>query len=254
MPLRMERHGWVRVATLAVATGAIAACSSLASSTGREGNLGNGVFQYQCDTDQDPVCPAGHKTLPGCDVTTGATLPAGTQCFPSVVAVGGRFHIVYRPNYDKSNVGNPIVKVVAPEFMTSLGDGQLHANKPGTVGVYTQSTVDSSLLDYTLIKIGAIHKLQILDSTKRSVPLAVNLTKGQATPYSLVAQDQNGTAMGGAIETFSWESSDATVATFTTDARSASVQVSAVAPGTATITAYADDSKTIKASFAVTVK
>ena len=54
--------------------------------------------------------------------------------------------------------------------MTGLGDGQFRTTKPGLVGVYTQSSVDSTLIDYTLIKVAAIKKLQIQDATtKRGV-------------------------------------------------------------------------------------
>ncbi len=233
---------------------AVVACGASSASTGREGNLGHGVFQYQCDTDQDPICPEGLKTMPGCNVTDNTLIPAGTQCFPSEVAVGGRFRLLYQLNRGTTNVGNPVLKVVAPDFMAGLGDGQFRANKSGVVGVYTQSTVDSTLVDYTLIKINAIQKLQIQDAkTKRKVASPTALAKGPIATFTLIAQDQNNQPLAGAIDSFTWETSDPKIAAFVTDAHSASIQVSAVATGTATITAYADDSKTIKASFDVTV-
>jgi hypothetical protein len=246
--------GWAH-AGLGAMVLAVVACASAAASSGREGNLGHGVFQYQCDTDQDPICPAGLKTMQGCDVTDNELIPAGTQCFPSEVATGARFRLQYQLNRDTTNVGNPVLKVVSADFMTGLGDGQFRASKPGTVGVYTQSTVDSTLVDYTLIKISAIQKLSIQEpATRRGVASPASLTKGLTTTYVLVAEDQNNQPLAGAIDTFTWETSDATIASLATDAHAASVQINALAAGKATITAYADDSKTIKASFDVTVQ
>lgn len=248
--------GWAQTGFAAVVVVAtFAACGASSASSGREGNLGNGVFQYQCDTDQDPICPEGLKTMQGCNVTDFSLVPAGTICFPQEVAVGGRFHLQYVLNRSTTNVGNPVLKVVTTDFMTGLGDGQFRASKAGVVGVYTQSTIDSTLVDYTLIKISLIKKLQIQDAaTKRGVASSVSLLKNGVANYKLVAQDQNGTALAGAVETFQWETSDATIVKLVTDPVSASIQVVAVAAGKATITAYADDSKTIKASFDVTVQ
>jgi hypothetical protein len=234
---------------------AAVACASASPSTGREGNLGHGVFQYQCDTDQDPICPVGIKTMLGCNVTDNTQIPTGTQCFPSAVAAGGRFRLQYQLNRDTTNVGNPVLKVVSADFMGALGDGQFRANKPGLVGVYTQSTIDSTLIDYTLIKISAVQKLLIQDpTTKRIVASPTTLSKGLTATYYLVAQDQNNQPLAGAIDTFTWETSDATIVSLASDAHSASIQVAAVAAGKATLTAYADDTKTIKASFDVTVQ
>ncbi len=252
--MRVTAHnfGWTHAGTAALVLGAIAACSS-ASSSGREGNLGHGVFLYQCDTDQDPACAAGSKTLPGCEVNP-VSIPTGTQCFPSEVAVGGRFRLQYSPNTN-TNVGNPVLKVVSQDFMNGLGDGQFRANRPGTVGIYTQSTVDSTLVDYTLLKISAIKKVQIQDVTgKRGVGATVTMTKLATAQYKLLAQDQNGQSLAGAVDSFLWETSDPTIVTLATDAHSASIQITAAAVGKATISAYADDTKTIKASFDVTVQ
>jgi hypothetical protein len=248
-------NGWRRVG-VAIVVGAIAACSASAS-TGREGNLGHGVFQYQCDTDQDPICPEGHRTMAGCDVTNGQYIPAGTQCFPSGVAVGGRFHIGYQLNSSTSNsgIGNPVLKVVSPDYMSGQGDGQFKGLKPGFVGLYSQSTVDSTLVDYTLIKIEAIAKVQILDAvTKKGVPAQVPLAKGMAASFKITALDQNGQALAGAVESFLWETSDATIVSLADDPHTAAIHVNGVAAGKATLTAYADDSKTVKSSFDITVQ
>ena len=248
------KFGWAHAGLSAIVL-AVVACGASSAPTGREGNLGHGVFQYQCDTDQDPICPAGLKTMQGCNVTDNTLIPAGIQCFPSEVAAGGRFRLQYQLNRDTTNVGNPVLKVVSADFMAGLGDGQFRANKPGVVGVYTQSTVDSTLVDYTLIKISAIHKIQIQDpKTRHAVASPTALTKGLAATFSLIAQDQNNQPLAGAIDTFTWESSDPTIVTLVTDPQSASVQVTGVAVGKATLTAYADDTKTIKASFDVTVQ
>ena len=247
-------HHFARRGGVAIALGVIAACGS-AGPIGRVGNLGNGTFQYECLTDQDPACPAGTKTLPGCDITPGNVVSSGTQCFPSTVAVNGRFRINYASDSSVQGVGNPVLKVVEAARMTALGDGQLKGIKTGYVGVYSQSTVDSTLIDYTLIKVAPITKLAIVDGVSgKGIAPQITMTATQTGLYGLKAEDDNGLALAGAIESFIWETSDATIVALADDPNSATMHVNAVKAGKATITAYADDSKSVKSQFDITVQ
>jgi hypothetical protein len=230
------------------------ACGSSAA-PGREGNLGHGLFEYQCLTDQDPACPDGTTTMQGCGGLASST-PSSTQCFPSAIAAGGRFRVQYTPNVDTTKVGNPVLKGVAGEYISSLGEGEFKALLPGWVGVYSQSTVDSTLVDYTLVKIATIKRLQIVDiSTKKGVPPSgVTLGKGAGASYKLTAFDSNGQSLAGAVESFLWDTSNAGIVALTADPHTATMTVNAVASGTATLTAYADDTKAVNTTLQIVVQ
>jgi hypothetical protein len=246
-------HHFARRGGVAIALGVIAACGS-AGPVGRVGNLGNGTFQYQCLTDQDPACPEGQKTLQGCNVTPGITVPAGTQCFPSSVAVNGRFRLNYASDPSVQGVGNPVLKVVETARMAALGDGTLKGLKTGYVGVYSQSTVDSTLIDYTLIRVSPIAKVTIVDpATKIGVGPQETIAASQSKLYSLIAQDDSELPLAGAIESYVWETSDPTIVALGDNANSATMHLNAVKTGKATITAYADDSKAVKSQFDIMV-
>jgi hypothetical protein len=250
----MRARGVITVATVLALAG-IGACSGSAAPPGREGNLGHGIFDYQCITDQDPACPEGTNTMPGCGGFA-STTPTSTQCFPSAVAVGGRFRVQYSPNTDTTKVGNPTLKGVATDFLSSLGDGQFKAIKPGWVGVYSQSTVDSTLVDYTLVKVSAITRVQIVDvATKRGVPPGgVSLSTGGVAAYKINALDPNGQPLAGAVEGFLWETSDAKIISLNEDPHTAQMTVGALATGAATLTAYADDTKAVSTKLEIVVK
>src|SRR5262249_39825982 len=155
----MRARGGMKIAAVFGVAGLVA-CAGDARGPGREGDLGRGVFEYQCLTDQDPACPEGSQAMPGCSGYAGTT-PSSTTCFPSGIAVGGRFRVMFVPNASTTKVGNPTLKGVATDFLSALGDGQFKGIKPGYVGIYTQSTVDSTLIDYTMVKLEQIARVQI---------------------------------------------------------------------------------------------
>ena len=193
--------------------------------------------------------------MPGCGGFA-STTPASTQCFPSVVAVGGRFRVQYVPNQSTTSVGNPTLRGVASDFIASRGDGQFQAIKPGWVGIYSQSTVDSTLVDYTLVRISPITRMQILDvATKKGVPPGgVTLRRGDQPSYRINALDPNGQPLAGAVEGFLWETSDPKIVSLNVDPHTAQMTVGAVAPGTATLTAYGDDTKAVSTKLEIVVQ
>jgi len=251
----MRARGVIKVVCGVAAAFGIVACAASNATPGREGNLGHGLFEYQCLTDQDPACPDGTNTMAGCGGFAGST-PSATQCFPSTVAVGGRFKVQYTPNTDTTKVGNPTLKGVSTEFLAQLGDGQFKAIKAGWVGVYSQSTVDSTLVDYTLVKIAAITRMQIVDvSTKKGVPPGgVALVNGGTAAYKLNALDPNGQPLAGAVEGFLWETSDPKIVSLSDDPHTATMNVKAAGVGTATLTAYADDTKQVNTTLQIVVQ
>jgi hypothetical protein len=241
-------------AMVSVIGATLAACGA-AGPPGREGDLGHGTFEYQCLTDQDPACPSTQNTLAGCSGSTLTTSPS-TLCFPSAVAVGSRFRVGFTPNSSTTNVGNPTLKPVAPDYLFALGDGQFKAIKPGYVGVFAQSTVDSKLVDYIMVKVDPITRLQIIDTvTRKGVPpTPITISKGTTVAYELNALDPNGQALAGAVEGFLWETSDANFVALQNDPHTATMHVTGVGPGRATLTAYADDTKAVKATLQISVQ
>jgi hypothetical protein len=193
--------------------------------------------------------------MPGCDGYA-STTPGSVQCFPSAVAVGGTFHVLYTPSVDVSKVGNPTLRGVATDFIAALGDGGFKAIKPGWVGIYSQGTVDSTLVDYTLVKISPITRLQIIDvALKRGVPPGgVTISKGSVASYRINALDPNGQPLAGAVQGYLWDTSDPKILSLGADPHTAQMIVNGVAAGTATLTAYADDTKAVKQDLQIVVQ
>jgi hypothetical protein len=250
-------RSWVRRGAVGLAvTGALVACGS-AGETGKEGNLGHGMFLYECNNDQDPACPTGLTTMAQqCQERYSNNV--GVACFPTSVAVNGSFKIQFYPDPGLANLGNPILNVASATYMKATGDGHFKGIKAGSVGVYAQSTIDSTLVDYTIIKIAPIAKLQMNDlATKKGVPTQVTVAKGAPSGFALVAIDADNQKMAGAIESFSWELDKTDNFTLLDAANTSTMHVgtttNATAGGTATLTAYADDSKTVKASVTLMV-
>jgi hypothetical protein len=248
-----------RGAVLFAVGGALVACSGTGE-TGKEGNLGHGMFLYECDNDQDPACPPGLTTMAQ-DCQERYSNNVGVQCFPTSVALNGRFRMQFYPDPNLANLGNPVLNVVGAAYMKATGDGHFTGIKAGSVAVYAQSTVDSTLVDYTVVKIAPIAKLQMNDlTTKKGVPSQVTVAKAVQAGFALVAIDADAQKMAGAIETFSWELTGAKTTSFNLvdAANTATMHVgtttTAVSGDAATLTAYADDSKTVKVSVNLVVQ
>ena len=142
-----------RFAPLALAvTGVVAGCSLSTTPTpdGRKGNLGKGVFNYRClDGTNDDVA---------CRGLAGGTSPTK---FPDSVAVGGRFRVTFTPSSDTQSAGNPTLRGVSTEYLASDSNGEFHALKAGYVGIVAKSTVNSDVIDYTLMRIVDVKSLQL---------------------------------------------------------------------------------------------
>jgi hypothetical protein len=255
-------RGTIKGACWTIGLGALVACGSN-EAPGREGNLGHGSYLYECDNDQDPACPQGLNVMAQpCSSTFTNSSTVSTQCFPSSVAVGGTFRVQNRPDPGLTNLGNPILNTVSGTYLSATGDGHFKAMKIGSAAIFAQSTVDSTVVDYTILKISPIAKLQINRvATRQQAPPSVAIARGTPDAFSLVAIDTDSHPLAGAVSSFSWEIKNNQAAssfTLLDGANTATMHVGVAGTAgqtdTATLTAYADDSKTVKAAVNLTVQ
>jgi hypothetical protein len=228
-------------------TVALVACG--ASDAEVEGNLGQGVFSYHCIDDGDPSCPDGAKSAATCTggQTSSPTSSVTDACFPSRVALGTRFRLSYVPNAATSQTGNPQLQVVSPAYLEDTEEGLLRALKPGFAGVYTRSTVNDSLLDYTLVKVVAGTSLELRDHTNATVHLANDfpIMKNPSAPapetLAVAVLDATGARVAGSLPC-TWTSSNPKVVAITTANPASVVTLEAgtdTSPDPVTITATA---------------
>ena len=238
------------MATATLAFTAFAACSASDATSGRAGNLGNGIFNYQCQSSSDPTCAAGSSTLPGCDGTGYSYSTSSSTCFPSAVALGGRFRIQYKANSSVGNVGNPSITPVSTDYLSNSGDGIFQALKPGYAGVVVRSTIVSDVIDYTLIRITPIKTIKIQDSEAAGAPPSISIPKGDKPSFKILALGSAQERLAGAVD-YTWTTSNAAIVKLGQGSPSASMAIEALAEGTATLTATTGD--TVKATIELTV-
>jgi hypothetical protein len=221
---------------------ALSACGSLGESSGREGDLGNGVFAYNCQDPSDPTCPVGKTSIPGCDSYQGyQSAGTGTNCFPSSIAVGGKFRIQYyaNPNLVQST-GNPTIRAVSSDYLETAGDGIFLAKKPGMDGVLATSTVNSQIIDYTILRIAPIANLKLRDDAGQPATTSITLKVGAQTTYHVLAVGSLTEQLAGAINV-TWTSADPTIVKLVTGNPSAAMTIQGVAAGNSTISAKTDN-------------
>jgi hypothetical protein len=175
-------------------------------------------------------------------------------CFPAAVAVGGKFTLTYTPGsaVPASEAGNPILEAVAPEYMESLGSSQFQALKAGYVGITARSTVDNTIIDYTIVRVEPIASLALKQGAS-VVPAGLALTQGSSTTLEVTAADASGNALGGA-SAVAWTTSDPTLLTLGTIGASAAMLVTAgTKSGMATLSVSTPAAPGLSASVVVTV-
>jgi hypothetical protein len=231
---------------------ALVACGAFNSSTGREGDLGNGVFAYNCQDDSDPTCPSGKTSIPGCDSYQGyKAAGTGTNCFPSSIAVGGKFRVQYYANPDLvQSTGNPTIRAVSSDYLESAGDGIFLAKKAGWDGVVATSTVNSQVVDYTILRITPIATLKLRDDAGQPATTSITLRVGVSTAYHVIAEGNLTEPLAGAIN-FTWASTDQTIVKLMKGNPTAAMTLQGLAAGKATISVKTDSN--ISVSIDVTV-
>lgn len=234
---------------IVVAVG-LTSCSSASEPQGRTGNLGNGVFLYECQDTSDPACSGGTgNMMPGCagqrtvDWPGTAREEQAKQCFPSRVGLGARFRIQYRASSEAPNPGNPVIKPIAPSFLQLLGDGVFEAKRLGQAGLYAVGSTNGQLYDYTLVKVEPLGSIRLTAPDDQPIPTQVNLRVGDTKEMRATAFSLANAALAGSLP-YAWTVSDDRVAVLETGSPSATLRVRGVAPGSAKVSAKVGSSET----------
>lgn len=207
----------------ALAFMALSSCSSGAGEI--NGNLGNGAFQYDCVSSDDPACPSSDPTQIG-------SSPAN---FPAALASGAHFKVTFTAN-DASKGGNPSVKPVAPEYLSALSaDGSFTALKPGDDALVARSSVDGLVFDFTDITISPISSLGVTTSDGQPLPTDLQLSTGGTKTLLATALGPRSEKLAGSVD-YTWKSSDDTIVHLEEGNPTAHVDVDAVKAGSATLT------------------
>jgi hypothetical protein len=205
---------------------AFMALSSCSSGPGEvNGNLGNGAFAYDCLSPDDPACPSPDFIQIGPSPDT----------FPAALASGAHFKVSYTAN-DTTQGGNPSVKPVAPEYLSSLSaDGSFTALKPGIDAVVARSSVNGLVFDFTDITISPISSLGVTTTDGEPLPTNLELSTGSTKTLLANALGPRSEKLAGSVD-YTWTSSDDTIVHLEEGNPTAHVDVDAVKAGTATLT------------------
>jgi len=205
----------------ALAFVALSSCSS----GDVKGNLGNGSFSYVCVSGDDPACSSSGSGGAG-------TSPAN---FPAALANGAHFKVIYSA-YNSEAGGNPTLKPVAPEYISTLSaDGSLIALKPGIDGMVARSSVDGLVYDFTYVTISPISSLGVTTSDGEPLPTTLQISNGGTTSLLASALGPRSEKLAGGVD-YTWKSSDDTIVHLEQGNPTAHVDVDGVKAGSATLT------------------
>ncbi len=189
----------LRVLVMAAgAMGCILGCASSDESSTKLGDLGRGRFKYAC------VSTLGDDSA--CALNTRETYD-----FPSSIAVGGSFKLAYEGNSNtQQQIGNPIIKPAASDYLSDEAPGLFLAKKPGRIAVVARSSSNGKAADFTYLRIAEPTELKLRTlagpAPALKVPMRVDASLTlRAEAYS----GSTGTAkdvLAGTIE-FTWTSS-----------------------------------------------
>ena len=222
----MKTDWWAKAP--AVAMLALTSCGSSADT--KQGDLGNGVFTYECVSTTDPACATNSESYFEINPD-----PKAAQTFPAAIASGSKFKLRY--DATKSNAGNPSLRPVSPAILdfAPLNDGTFLALRPGIDAIVARSTADSLVYDYTYAHISPISEIDVIDKSGGQPPSTAKLSIGEEQTYVGVALDPFGDQLAGAID-YTWSVSDETVLELEDANPISRMDVKALAAGTATVT------------------
>lgn len=242
----MQTMKRIPLSVLVGAAGAMACilgCASMSDSSTKAGDLGRGRFKYACVSEfgDDSACAQGSQE---------------TYVFPTSIAVGGSFKLGYEANSDtQQQIGNPVLKPAANDYLADPAPGLFLAKKPGRVAVVARSSSNGKAADFTYLRIAEPTELKLLTDTKGAQPsLKVTMHIGDK-PLSLRAEAYSGgpgnvkDRLAGTIE-FSWTSSSEAVVKLVGRSPASRMQFQPVAAGTAKIEAKLAD-KTVSVEIEV---
>lgn len=209
-----DRSRWVKVC-LAVTVLFGTACDVDPEKNETPGELGKGVFRYECVDAEDEAC--------------GGQATAST--FPAAVATNSSFDLAYDP-FDTTSVGSAfVIEPVAEKFVSPSGDA-FRAHAAGTTAFLARQTSDGALIDFVHIRVANVVSLSVLAEDEPS--LSTTLSVGEEHLLVASALDADDTALAGSMK-YTWTTSDANVVSLGLVSEGREMAISAVAPGTADV-------------------
>lgn len=183
------------------------------------GELGVGVFLYECPTSGDSFCADGN--------------PA--PVFPTAFALGGRIHLQYQWKDDSDHSTDPVPQLqsASPALLGAASDG-FTALATGYAAVLAV-TGNSEVVDLRHLHIREIASLQISDASETLALTELQLEPGLDATLQARAVDADDVTLGGVLG-YAWSTGDPDILTLTTGADSGQVRVRAVNPGATTLT------------------
>ena len=172
------------------------------------GELGVGVFLYECPTSGDPYCTNGS--------------PAAE--FPQAFARGGRIHLRYDWKDDSEHFGEPLPQLqsASPTLLAREGDG--FTALAGGYAAVLAVTGNSEVVDLRHIHIREIDALRVSNTGDALALSELHLEAGAETILQARALDADDVTLGGVLG-HAWTTADPEVLAITAGADSGQVRV-----------------------------
>ncbi|HEY0137067.1 MAG TPA: hypothetical protein VGB85_23450 [Nannocystis sp.] len=200
------------------------------------GELGVGVFLYECPSSGDPFCSDGTGT--------------GDQ-FPQAFALGGRINLEYDWRDDAEHIGDPPPQLqsAAPSLLTRKGDG-FTALATGYAAVLAV-TGNNEIVDLVHLHIREIAELQVVPADQHgAAPLQqLTLDRGGERELQAIAVDSDSVLLGGVLG-HTWTSADPTIVSIVAGGDSGRARIEALQSGTTTLT-LAHDAMSVQLTITV---
>ncbi len=217
---------WAKAPALAML--ALTSCSAAADQ--KRGDLGNGVFTYECVSATDPACATNSQSY-----FDTATDPKAAEVFPTAIASGAKFRLRY--DATAANAGNPTLRPVSPVILdySTANNGTFLALRPGIDAIVARSTADSLVFDYTYAHVSPVSSIDVIDKSGDNSLSTSRLSVGDEQSFVGVALDPFGERLAGAVD-YTWTVSDESVLRLEDTNPISRMDVKALAAGTATVT------------------
>ncbi|MBK7827894.1 hypothetical protein [Nannocystis sp.] len=183
------------------------------------GELGVGVFLYECPTSGDPYCANGS--------------PAAE--FPQAFALGGRIHLKYNWKDDSEHFSDPLPQLqsASPTLLARESDG-FTALATGYAAVLAV-TGNSEIVDLRHLHIREIDALRV-SNIGDTLPLSeLHLEAGAETLLQARALDVDDVTLGGVLG-HAWTTADPDILSITAGADSGQVRLQGGLAGDTTLT------------------
>jgi len=191
------------------------------------GELGVGVFLYECPTSGDPFCDGGSGV--------------GDE-FPRAFALGGRINLQYDWRDDDEHLTDPPPQLqsASPSLLVRDGDG-FTAVSPGYAAVLAV-TGNSEVVDLVYLHIREVDTLQVVPAElPGAAPLQeLTLTAGADKELQALAVDSDRVLLGGVLG-HTWTSADPSILAVVAGGDTGRVRITAGIAGTTTLTVVHED-------------